>query len=119
MTKSTAVWFVSPPASGDCLTHCRKASASACGVTLLDIPSGIYIQNTIDQLQLADFFTGFFKAGVFGTLIGTIACFNGLRVRGGAAGVGLTTTMTVVLSILLIILTDLIFTAMFYILGWT
>ncbi len=89
------------------------------GVTLLDIPSGIYINNTLDQLDLADFFTGLWKAGVFGLLIGVIACYNGLRVRGGAAGVGLATTLTVVLSILLIIFTDLLFTAVFYALGWT
>ena len=89
------------------------------GVTLLDIPSGLYIENTIQQIDLADVFTGLWKAGVFGLLIGAIACYNGLKVRGGAAGVGLATTLTVVLSILLIILTDLMFTAVFYSLGWT
>jgi len=95
------------------------ASGWVLGVTLLGIPSGIYINNTLDQINLADFFTGMWKAGVFGLLIGSIACFNGLRVRGGAAGVGLATTLTVVLSILLIIFTDLMFTAVFYALGWT
>ncbi len=89
------------------------------GVTLLDLPSGVYIQNTIDQLDLDDFLTGVWKAGVFGALIGGIACYNGLRVSGGAAGVGRATTSTVVHSIVSIIFTDLLFTAIFYRLGWT
>jgi len=89
------------------------------GVTLLDIPSAVYIQNTIDQLSVNDFFTGLFKAGVFGALIGAIACYQGLSVTGGAAGVGKATTNTVVHAIVAIIFTDLLFTAMFYRLGWT
>ncbi len=88
-------------------------------VTLLDIPSGVYIGNTLDQLGLADFLTGLWKAAVFGVLLGAIACYNGLAVRGGAAGVGRATTSTVVLSIVSVIFTDLLFTAIFYKLGWT
>ncbi|MDX1681730.1 MAG: ABC transporter permease [Phycisphaeraceae bacterium] len=88
------------------------------GVTLLEIPSAVYIDNTITQLQLSDFFTGLWKAGVFGLLLGAIACYNGLNVTGGAAGVGRATTGTVVYSIVGIIFTDLIFTALFYVLGW-
>ena len=95
------------------------ASGWAIGVTLLDIPSGIYISNTLEQLKLVDFLTGLWKAAVFGLIIGSIACFNGLAVRGGAAGVGRATTLTVVLSILLIVITDLMFTTVFYRLGWT
>ncbi|MAE63077.1 MAG: hypothetical protein CMJ18_02290 [Phycisphaeraceae bacterium] len=89
------------------------------GVTLLAIPSGVYIHSTIEQLDVADFLTGLVKALAFGGIIGTIASYNGISVRGGAAGVGLATTRTVVLSILLIILTDLVFTSVFYALGWT
>jgi len=88
------------------------------GVLLLDIPVGIYKANTLDQAQLSDFLTGIFKAGVFGFLIGIIACYNGLRVSGGAAGVGKATTKTVVDSIVSIIFADLTFTALFFALGW-
>ncbi|MFG0247873.1 MAG: MlaE family ABC transporter permease [Phycisphaeraceae bacterium JB051] len=89
------------------------------GVTKLEIPAAIYIDNTINQLDLADFGTGLFKAGVFGLLVGAISCFNGLKVSGGAAGVGKATTNTVVHSIVAIIFCDLLFTAIFYALGWT
>ena len=95
------------------------ASGWAIGVMLLDVPSGIYINNTIQQLKLVDFLTGLWKAGVFGLIIGSVACFNGLAVKGGAAGVGRATTWTVVLSILLIVISDLMFTTVFYRLGWT
>jgi phospholipid/cholesterol/gamma-HCH transport system permease protein len=89
------------------------------GVTLLDIQSMIYIDNTINQLDLADYFTGLAKACVFGAILGAIACYNGINVSGGAAGVGRATTNTVVHSIVAVIFSDLIFTAIFYRLGWT
>lgn len=89
------------------------------GVTILDVPSGIYIDNTIEQLKLSDFFTGVFKAAVFGLVIAVIACYNGLAVTGGASGVGRATTSTVVHAIVAVIFSDLIFTAVFYRLGWT
>lgn len=89
------------------------------GVLMLDIPWSVYYANTLEQAKLADMLTGCFKGGVFGFLIGLIACFNGLRVSGGAAGVGNATTATVVLSIVFIIGADLLFTAIFFVLGWT
>ena len=88
------------------------------GVTALGIPSERYIQNTLDQVKLVDFLTGVGKATVFGLLIGVIACNNGLRVTGGASGVGQATTSTVVQSIVAIIIADLMFTAIFYAVGW-
>lgn len=95
------------------------ASGWVMGVTLLDIQSMVYIDNTINQLDLADYFTGLAKAGVFGIILGSIASYNGINVSGGAAGVGRATTNTVVHSIVAVIFSDLIFTAIFYRLGWT
>lgn len=87
------------------------------GMAVLDIPYASYIKNTLLQVQLVDFWTGIFKASVFGLLIGLIACANGLKVTGGAAGVGRATTGTVVQSIVAIVIADLVFTAIFYALG--
>ena len=83
-------------------------------ITILDIPWATYKQNTLDQAKLVDFLTGVGKGGVFGLLIGLIACGNGLKVIGGAAGVGKATTGTVVQSVVAVILADLVFTAIFY-----
>lgn len=76
-----------------------------------------YQARTFDILQLRDFLTGLVKAGVFGVLISGLACYLGLRVRGGAQGVGNATTRTVVLTIVALITVDLIFTAVFFALG--
>ena len=67
------------------------------------------------MLEYQDFYTGMIQAGVFGVLISLIACFEGLRVRGGAEGVGRATTMTVVYSIVAIILAACVFTVVFYV----
>lgn len=87
-------------------------------VVALGIPSQLYIDNTLEQVKRIDFLTGIGKATVFGLLIGIIACTNGLRVTGGAAGVGKATTGTVVQSVVSIIIADLLFTAIFYSIGW-
>jgi phospholipid/cholesterol/gamma-HCH transport system permease protein len=86
-------------------------------VTVLGIPYETYMNNMLTQAKQVDFWTGVVKGGVFGTLIGIIACTNGLRVTGGAAGVGRATTYTVVECIVAIVTADLVFTAMFFALG--
>ncbi len=48
-------------------------------------------------------------------MIAAIACYEGLNVTGGAEGVGRATTSTVVKSIVALIATDCVFTAVFFI----
>ena len=67
------------------------------------------------QLRVLDFTTGLVKAGVFGLILALLACHEGLKVRGGAEGVGRATTMTVVNSIVAIIVAACIFTVIFYV----
>lgn len=83
-------------------------------VIVLGINPLTYIDMTRDALTLTDYFTGLLKGGVFGLLIGGIACFLGLNVRGGSVGVGLATTMTVVISIVSLIAADCMFAIVFY-----
>jgi phospholipid/cholesterol/gamma-HCH transport system permease protein len=77
-----------------------------------------YLQHTFDMLQIKDFVTGLIKAGVFGSLISSLACYLGMSVTGGASGVGAATTKTVVNSIVALIIVDLMFTTAFYFMGW-
>jgi len=86
--------------------------------TVLGVEYRQYLQHTFDMLQVKDFVTGLVKAGVFGSLISSLACYLGMSVTGGASGVGAATTRTVVLSIVSLIIVDLMFTATFYFLGW-
>ena len=83
-------------------------------VLVLDVPLNTYVDFTRDALDLQDYLTGLFKAGVFGVLISMIACREGLTVSGGAEGVGRATTGTVVKCIVALIGTDAVFTAVFY-----
>lgn len=83
-------------------------------VLVLGVPYETYMGNMLQQAKQVDFWTGVFKGGVFGTLIGIIACANGLNVTGGAAGVGRATTYTVVECVVAIVIADLIFTAIFF-----
>ncbi len=82
------------------------------GVTFLQ-----YSTHTFDSVQVKDFITGLVKAGVFGCIISSLACYLGLGVTGGAQGVGNATTRTVVLTIVFLIIVDLMFTSVFYYLG--
>ncbi|MEM9560593.1 MAG: ABC transporter permease [Planctomycetota bacterium] len=92
------------------------AIVSAMGVTVLvlDVPYSVYMSNTLAQAGIVDFLTGTVKGAVFGTLIGIIACANGLKVSGGASGVGKATTYTVVQCVVAIVLADLFFTIIFF-----
>ena len=93
-------------------------SAGFVSIELLGVPYELYKDNTLSQVAMSDFTTGLFKAGVFGLILSSIACYNGFKVSGGAAGVGKATTDTVVQSVVSIVIADLIFSAMFYQLGW-
>lgn len=53
---------------------------------------------------------GLIKSVVFGGIIGTIACDQGLNARGGAEGVGKVTTSTVRLCVIFVLIADLIMT---------
>lgn len=90
------------------------AASMALCVTVLEIPYATYMTNLMDQVKGVDFHTGIAKSAIFGMLIGIIACTNGLKVTGGAAGVGRATTLTVVQCVVAIIVADLFFTAIFY-----
>jgi phospholipid/cholesterol/gamma-HCH transport system permease protein len=57
-----------------------------------------------------DFFTGVIKAFIFGILIMTIACYKGMTTRGGAAGVGKSTTNSVVVTYCCILLINFFMT---------
>ncbi len=57
---------------------------------------------------LKDFLPPTFKTAVFGLIIGLIASFQGMRTRGGAAGVGRAATNSVVLASLFVILADVV-----------
>src|SRR5688500_3798272 len=86
--------------------------------TMLGISPSQYLSHTFDAVEVRDFVSGLVKAGVFGALISSLACYLGLSVTGGAQGVGVATTRTVVYTIVALITVDLLFTASFYAVGF-
>ena len=76
---------------------------------------GGYLIATQDALLARDIASGFVKSVVFGITITAVACKEGFSTGAGAEEVGLSTTSAVVVSILLVILIDLVFTVLFYV----
>lgn len=63
-------------------------------------------QRAIAILEFSDLMQGFSKSIVFGFILATVGCYQGLNVRGGTQGVGHATTQAVVVSSVLIIVAD-------------
>ncbi len=83
-------------------------------VSIVDLGSWQYIRHTMDAIDLGDVMRGLTKSFVFAFLIAMTGCYLGIKVEGGAEGVGRSTTNSVVVSIFLVIFANLIFTAFFY-----
>jgi phospholipid/cholesterol/gamma-HCH transport system permease protein len=78
----------------------------------LDVSS--YIAQTADALVFKDLVVGVTKSIFFAIVICWVGVYRGFQVYGGAEGVGKETTSSVVTSIFLIIVLDMVFTVFFY-----
>jgi phospholipid/cholesterol/gamma-HCH transport system permease protein len=76
---------------------------------------GSYLAATRDALFMRDIVTGLVKSMVFGLVITGVGCLEGFSTGAGSEQVGRSTTSAVVTSIFLVVLVDLIFTAIFYV----
>ncbi|RPI01662.1 MAG: ABC transporter permease [Calditrichaeota bacterium] len=73
-----------------------------------------YFNQTAEALLAKDFITGLVKSFFFAIIIAQVGAYQGFNVQGGAEGVGRSTTTSVVVSIFMVILADLMFTMLFY-----
>lgn len=80
----------------------------------LYISPTLYFTMIAEALTARDILTGLIKTVVFGAIIALVGCHQGLNVESGAEGVGRSTTISVVISFILIIAMDCLFTAIFY-----
>jgi phospholipid/cholesterol/gamma-HCH transport system permease protein len=69
-----------------------------------------YMNSAKGILGGVDFYSGLFKAGVFGAIICTIACDRGLNTHDGAEGVGRATNQTVVACVVAVLVANLVLT---------
>jgi phospholipid/cholesterol/gamma-HCH transport system permease protein len=75
----------------------------------------LYIRAALDSLYLRDIVSGLIKSIVFAILITQVGCLQGFRVKGSPQDVGRAATMAVVRATFLVILADLLFNAIFYV----
>jgi len=83
-------------------------------VMLLGSNPTVYVRRTYDYLDLEDVYIGLLKACIFGMIIATIGCYQGMNTRGGAEGVGKATTNAVVIGSLLILIANYFTTALLF-----
>ncbi len=76
----------------------------------LSMPVAVYFDRSFEVLVIGDVLQGVYKSLVFALLIVIVSVINGFQVSGGAEGVGLATTRSVVMSISVIVVADMIFT---------
>lgn len=74
----------------------------------------MYLRDVANSIQLRDVFMGLAKSLAFATIVVHVGCMEGFKVQGGPDAVGRSTTSAVVKSTLLVILADLVFSALFY-----
>jgi phospholipid/cholesterol/gamma-HCH transport system permease protein len=81
-----------------------------------NITLGMYLRYIFNSIEIHDLITGLLKSLVFAIIIVNVGCIEGFRTRGGPDAVGRSATTAVVRSTFLIIVADVFFTAIFYLL---
>lgn len=73
-----------------------------------------YFHRVFLSIWVKDMYVGLLKSFVFGLVISSISCANGLKAEGGALGVGQATRISVVSSYLMVLIMGYFITALFY-----
>jgi len=72
------------------------------------ISISLFLNEAFDPMGWSDYIPPILKTFVFGLIIGLVSCYIGYNAKGGAEGVGRASTKGVVISSVLIILSDVI-----------
>lgn len=82
--------------------------------TYAHISSDTFLSSARQAIGFADVIKGLVKTLVFAAIIAMVGAYQGLRTRGGAAGVGQSTTGAVVLSIILIFIANFVLSLLLF-----
>jgi phospholipid/cholesterol/gamma-HCH transport system permease protein len=82
-------------------------------VTQLQIDPTFYWSSVFDTIKYSDIAVGMLKPCFFGFIIAMVGSYMGLNTSGGTAGVGRSTTESVVHSSIIILVTDFFLTKLF------
>lgn len=80
----------------------------------LEFNAALYISNTFKYLESDDVISGLMKAAAFGFIISSISTYFGFYCEKGAKGVGSATTKAVVVSSILILISNYLLTEIFF-----
>lgn len=75
-----------------------------------NIPSAFFLQSALGAVGMRDLLSGMFKTPFFGAIIALVGCHFGMTTGGGTAGVGNSTTRTVVVISIAILIADFLLT---------
>ena len=86
--------------------------AGAMAITDLqfDVPSAFFFRSALSAVNMSDFLAGMLKTPFFGAIIALVGCHFGMTTKGGTAGVGNSTTRTVVVISIAILIADFLLT---------
>ena len=79
------------------------------GTSIAHLTTSAYIEQIPKSIDVIDIVGSLVKSLIFAIIISTVGCQRGFKVRGGAEGVGASTTSAVVAAIFLVIVTDTAF----------
>lgn len=85
-------------------------------VRLQGVTPGAYFGGATTLLVLSDLLVGLFKAAVFGFIAATVACYKGMNCKKGPVGVGRAVKESVVVSVILIFLAEVVITSIYFVL---
>jgi len=80
----------------------------------LNLSFDVYYSHILESLHFKATYVGLLKAFIFGIMVSTISCANGLRATNGALGVGKATRNSVVSSFLMVLIVGYYITGIFY-----
>lgn len=83
-------------------------------VYLLNIPPETYLSGMREYGELSDITKGLIKASVFGLILSWVATYQGYYTTGGARGVGISTTKSVVMASIMILIANYFLTAFLF-----
>ena len=75
-----------------------------------NVPAGFFLRSALQTVTMMDFASGMMKTPFFGAIIALVGCHFGMTTTGGTAGVGNSTTRTVVVISIAILIADFFLT---------
>ena len=84
------------------------------GMTQLNVTWGQYMSAALEFARVKELLVGLLKAAIYGVIITTVSCNEGLTATQGAVGVGDATRRAVIISFLLVLVVGYFVTRFFY-----